>query len=200
MSMFPPDEGIAAQLSYDASLWPEATSGARGMMPAADKAAMDYARGTGIIVATYHRTLFPLAGEAQYANATTGWTAFGSQAITDVHTGLPTVASGATRRYRWVVTYNLYSTTGTGTGTVWLMGGGAPGVGTVRHAINNLAHTGNNVATKLAVRYTTYSGGNAPYSDSAPAGDTPVWYGQGPTGGGTLWVSGIELITEDYIP
>lgn len=41
MSMFPPDEGIAAQLSYDATLWPEATKGARGMMPALDKAHHD---------------------------------------------------------------------------------------------------------------------------------------------------------------
>jgi len=39
--MFPPDEGIAAQLSYDATLWPEATKGARGMMPALDKAHHD---------------------------------------------------------------------------------------------------------------------------------------------------------------
>lgn len=176
----------------------EASSGVAGLLSAVDYSKLAAARAAGIVVATHRRTLYPLAGEAQYANAGTGWTALGGGIYLDAHFGLPAVPSGASRRYRWLVVHNLFSTTGTGVGNIWLMHNGAPGVGVVRHVFANIPHRGWNTP---AVHDATYQGPfSVPYNQSSPTGNSILqFYGQGPTGGGTLWVSGIDFIAEDYV-
>lgn len=175
-----------------------ATAKKKGLLSAADKAKLDsYTTAGGVVVATYTRRLYGLAGEAVVSNPGTGWVAVSRRIYTGVETDLPAVATGAKRRYRWVTQANTFATNGTSAGNIWLTSGGVPGTGTTLHTIS-VPHHGWNAGD---VFYAVYQGPLAtPYNTNpSPLNNLLQFYSSGPSGGGTLWVHSIDLIVEDYV-
>lgn len=159
-----------------------------GLMSKEDKAKLDAARAAGIVVGRHVRTLFGLAGDAVYVNTTTAWTSCGNVMGIGPGGDLPAVASGASRRHRYLVTYQYNIAGGA---SLWFTTGGAPGTGTNRVTLA-LPNTAPPAANVVRVFYGGFVAGT-PYSGL----DTTI-YGQA-TSGGTLRVWNVTLEVEDYI-
>lgn len=170
---------------------PAATTSTAGSISAADQAALSAARTAGIVVQVQRSRMFGVAGDAVYANATTGWTVVGAQFKAGPGYGLLAKPTGATRRWRLEIVYQQDIADPSGA-NLWLMTGGAPGVGTAQISVNNLLQTAAPAATYHALYVTANTVGD-PYN-SADA----TWYGQGATAG-TLRIWAIDCVVEDYI-
>lgn len=144
----------------------------------------------GVVVQTQRSRMFGVAGDAVYANATAGWTVIGAQFKQGPGWNLLAIPTGATRRHR----YEIVNQTDIGNPSghnIWLMTGGAPGVGTVRVSHNDLPFTGAPAVTYHG-QYISANVAGDPYT-----GADATWYGQATTGTLRLWA--IDCVVEDYI-
>lgn len=156
----------------------------------ASMTALTNARAAGIVVQQQRSRMFGVAGDAVYVNATAGWTVVGAQFKQGPGYNLLATPAGATRRHRYEIVHQTDIGNPSGH-NLWLMTGGAPGVGTVRVSHNNLLFTGAPAATYHGLFVSANVAGD-PYS-----GADATWYGQASTG--TLRVWAIDCVVEDYV-